>query len=87
MKKTGINKVKKNSRITPLYILATSALFLGILWAALPHAFHSTILGPEELENHSIHVLQGGILAIVGAVFLVWNERKQNKKNHAYLKI
>jgi len=66
-----------------IYFLGAIILFLGLIWAFLPHAFHDEILTGGELEgeSHLIHTLQGIVVAIVGIGILVFSNKKL-KKTH-----
>ena len=66
------------------YFIGSILLFLGLSWMLLPHAFHSQILqeNAEEQIEHSLHTLQGVIVAVSGLGMMLLSERyrEKNKK-------
>lgn len=58
------------------YNFGALILFLGLLWMFLPHTVHNAILGPEEAEEHFVHIFQGVVIAIAGIVLMVLESRR-----------
>jgi hypothetical protein len=61
--------------ITPAYALGAILLFLGWLYALLPHAYHEAAPLPYR-EEHGLHTLLGVALAVLGVLVLVWDARR-----------
>ena len=64
-----------------LFIFGIIFLFLGLLWMFLPHAVHDKLIeevGKNE-SSHFTHTLEGAVVAALGAVLLIVEERKANK--------
>ena len=69
-------KARKPSRLKTLEVIGTVILFLGILFAFLPHAWHSAILEEEVETSHFTHTIYGIAAAIVGLGILIWDKKK-----------
>lgn len=56
-----------------VYWLATLLLFLGLILALLPHAYHAKLGLGEEID-HRYHIVSGIILIIISLIILIKNQ-------------
>jgi len=63
-------------KLFSLYSLGTLLLFFGLLWMFLPHTAHATVLGPEDMTSHYMHIAEGLVVTVAGLGLMVYGERR-----------